>query len=154
MNTATDTTHQQATAISAASFLARFEAAWRSRDVAKLGGLLHPDIELIQPIRSKTRGRRAAIQVLTDFLSLMPDAELAIHDAVVREDTAFIDFSFTGTIGRRPVQLRMMDSIELSGGLIRKRVCCFDPSAVWLAIATQPRMWPTAALLLAHGKGA
>jgi ketosteroid isomerase-like protein len=116
-----------------AEFLTRFERAWRSRDPQALEALLHPDVVLVQPLLPLLSGRARAGQALAAFLALFPDLEIVIGHAHVDDAGAFIEFSFRGTVGRRPVTLNMVDRIELDAGLIRKRICYFDPAAAAVA---------------------
>jgi len=123
-------------------FVERFAAAWASRDPDKLAAILHPDVVLVQPLMLVHRGRDAAVRALGRFLELIPDLEIAIHDSVSRGDVLFIEFSFAGSIGRRRIALRLVDRIELSDGLVRSRLCYFDPRPLSRAVLLQPAMWP------------
>jgi ketosteroid isomerase-like protein len=122
-------------------FVDRFAAAWTSRDAERLGALLHPEVVLEQPMMPVVRGRQAAVQALAGFLALIPDLQITVHDALTRDNVVFIAFGFAGTIGKRRVDWRLVDRIELTDGLVRSRVSYFDPRPLSRAILSQPSLW-------------
>jgi ketosteroid isomerase-like protein len=122
-------------------FVERFTAAWSSRDAKQLGALLHPDVVLDGPLMPALRGRTMAVRALGRFLTIVPDLQITIQDSMLRDNVVFIAFSFTGTIGRRRVEWRLVDRIELADGLVRARVAYFDPRPLTRAMAFQPSVW-------------
>lgn len=125
-------------------FVARFDAAWSSRDPEVLGALLHPDVVLEQPMSPVLRGRAAAVASLGGVLDMMPDLQITVHDWMKRGDEFFVVFSFSGTVGVRGLQWTIVDRIVLEDGLIRSRVAYFDPGPLVRALLSQPWLWPKA----------
>ncbi len=127
--------------ISSDGFVDRFAAAWGSRDADQLGTLLHPDVVLEGPLTPVLRGRAMAVRALGQFLKMIPDLQITIHDSMARNNVVFIAFSFSGTVGRRRVEWHLVDRIELEDGLVRARVAYFDPRPLTRAMAFHPAAW-------------
>ncbi|MBF6328413.1 nuclear transport factor 2 family protein [Nocardia transvalensis] len=89
------TTDATTTATIAAEFVARFGAFWASPDPTALGGLLHPDAHLIQPLRPEMHSSAADAEELERLLRLCPDLAghllwwAQVHDGVVIEHTLY-----------------------------------------------------------------
>lgn len=125
-------------ALQATAFVARFEAAWTAGTTTALAAILHPDVHLVQPLASPLRGRSAALHALGNFLALMPAPSICIHRWTAAGQFVIIEFSFQGSVGRRPVQLDLVDSIELVDGLVHRRTAYFNPVPLVRAVLTQP----------------
>jgi len=102
---------------------------------------MHPDVELVQPVLPRLLGRGAGVRGMGNFLLAIPDLEIAIVNASVQEPLVFIEFRFSGTLGKRHVEWGLVDRIELSDGLVRKRVSYFDPIPFLRAAVLQPSLW-------------
>jgi hypothetical protein len=127
--------------VSSAAFVDRFAAAWSSRDADQLGTLLHPEVVLEGPLMPVLRGRAMAVRALGQFLKVIPDLQITIHDSMVRDNVVFIAFGFAGTVGRRRVEWHLVDRIELEDGLVRARMTYFDPRPLTRAMALRPATW-------------
>jgi len=119
-------------------FVARFEAAWKAGTTEALATLLHPDVHLVQPLAPALRGRTRALHALGNFLALMPAPRIRIHRWSAANQFVLIELSFHGTVGRLPVQLDIVDSVELIDGLIVNRTAYFNPAPLVRAVLTQP----------------
>lgn len=127
------------TAAQQTEFVARFEAAWKVGTTKALATILHPDVFLVQPLAPALRGRNLALRVLGDFLALMPAPRIRIHRWTAAGDgVVLIEFSFYGTVGRRAVQLDLVDSVELVDGLVVRRTAYFNSAPLVRAVLTQP----------------
>lgn len=122
-------------------FVTRFERAWASRDAARLKELMHPDVELVQPVLPTMVGRERGTRGMASFIDAMPDLEIEIVDSCANGSRVFIEFRFSGTVGKRRVAFGLVDRIELVDGLVKKRVSYFDPIPFLRAVAAQPRLW-------------
>lgn len=126
------------TALQQTDFVARFEAAWVAGTTEALATILHPNVHLVQPLAPVLRGRRPALHALGNFLALMPAPRIRIRRWTAADQFVLIEFCFHGAIGRRAVQLDLVDSIELVDGLIFSRTAYFDPAPIVRAVLTQP----------------
>ena len=126
------------TALQHTEFVARFEAAWKAGTTEALATILHPDVHLITPLARPLRGRNAALHGLGNFLALMPAPRICIHRWTSADPFVLIELSFQGTIGKRAVQLDLVDSVELCDGLVIHRTAYFNPAPLIRAVLTQP----------------
>ena len=105
--------------------------------------ILDPEVRLVQPQLPTAVGRRAFRELFArPVFTLIPDLRADVHDWAVRGDTAFVEFTLRGTLGRRPIAWRVVDRLSLRDGLLVERRSFFDPAPVVLALATRPRAWP------------
>ncbi|MFF3229073.1 nuclear transport factor 2 family protein [Nocardia suismassiliense] len=138
--TTTDATSTP-TAGAASDFVVRFEAFWAGPDPDALGGLLHPNAHLKQPLRPEMHSSAAYAEELTRLLRLCPDLAghllwwAEVHDGVVIEHT------LSGTIAGKRFDLQVLDRITLRDGKVVERIAYFDPSPLILTIATRPTVW-------------
>ena len=65
-----------------------------------------------------------------------------IETWAARGDTLFIELTFEGSLGGRPLRWAGIDRITLKDGLATERVARFDPLPILAAVATRPRAWP------------
>jgi hypothetical protein len=137
-------------------FVARFEAAWKVGTTEALATILHPDLCLVTPLAPALRGRTAALHLLGNFLALMPAPRIRIHRWTAAGDGfVLIEFSFYGTVGRRAVQLDLVDSFELVDGLAVRRTAYFNPAPLVRAVLTQPwLLWRLLKRSVAFRRGA
>ena len=126
------------TSSSPAQFVARFERAWTARTTAALATLLHPDVRLVQPLSRPLLGRDAALRSLERFIALTPNMRITLHRWSADGALLFIEFSFHGSVGRRAIQLNIVDRIELLDGLVRDRTSYFNPAPLVRALLAQP----------------
>jgi len=122
-------------------FVDRFEAAWNSRDPDRLASLLDADVRLVQPLLPELKGRAAARKSFADILELIPDLRTEVTGwSSLDGSRLYIEFTFSGTAGKRPVTLHLADRFELKDGLAVRRVSYFDPMPLVRAILTQPAL--------------
>ena len=91
------------------------------------------------------------------LFELMPDAHAVVEDWAVRGKAAFIALRLEGTLGGRPISLRVVDRITLRDGLAIERESYTDPVPLLLAVVRRPRAWPrflrTQAMQLRRARG-
>jgi len=121
-------------------FVDEFESAWSSRNPDRLVSLLHPEVRLIQPLVSEIRGREAARRSFASLIELIPDLKTEVTGWSGGGDTIFIEFTFSGTAGKRPVRLHLVDKFTLNDGLALRRESYFDPLPLLRAVIVQPQV--------------
>lgn len=122
----------------ARKFTDRFAAAWSSRNPDRLTALLHPDVRLVQPLLPEIRGREAARRSFASLLELIPDLTTDVTGWAAGTNGLYIEFRFSGTAGKRPVILELVDRFELKDGLAIYRASRFDPLPLIRAVVPQP----------------
>jgi ketosteroid isomerase-like protein len=132
----------------AETFVAGFIEGWRAPASAEAAAahferLLAPDIRLIQPQLPTGVGYGALRrQFIEPLFELMPDVHCEVDRWATRGDDVFIELTVIGTVGRRPVRMRVCDRVTLRDGVAIERESHGDPTPLLLAIARTPRAWP------------
>jgi ketosteroid isomerase-like protein len=133
-----------------------FVEGWRAPTDAEsfadhFDDLMTDDVRLIQPQVATAVGRRAfREQFARPVFELIPDLHATVHRWAADGDTVLIEFTLTGTLGRRPVSWDCVDRVTLRDGLATERHAYFDPTPLLAAIATRPGAWPRFARLQAR----
>jgi ketosteroid isomerase-like protein len=105
--------------------------------------MLAPDVRLIQPQLATVVGHRAfEEQFVKPLFALIPDARGEVERWGARGDTLYIELTLHGTLGGRPLRLRVCDRVTLRDGVAVERESYFDPSALIAAVARTPTAWP------------
>jgi ketosteroid isomerase-like protein len=120
----------------------RFTFAWAHPCVDGFVELLHPDVLLLQPVTRPIRGRAAARAEFTRLLRWLPDLCGTVDQTAVRDAVALIAWRLAFTLGRRPYELRIVDRLVVSDGLIREREAYYDSLRLMLDLIRRPRAWP------------
>jgi SnoaL-like protein len=113
----------------------------------------HPDVRLVQPGAPTVIGHDAFRALFRGIFSLTPDLRADVHRWAPSGDAVYIDFSLSGTVGRRRISWPVIDRITVRNGLVSERVSWFDPGTLYGAVARHPRSWPRAMRLLAGSLG-
>lgn len=71
-------------------------AAWNRGDFSHVRGHLSPDFVRRSPI-NEAEGLDAFEQLVTDFRTQFPDAEVTVHEIIGSGDRAAVTWTFTGT---------------------------------------------------------
>jgi hypothetical protein len=124
-------------------FVARFAHWWSAPDPQRLGELLAPDIELVQPLLPNARGLDEAKRTFARLLAAIPDLRATVHAWAENEDLVFIDFTLHGS----GLEWRAIDRFTVEDGLARVRVSRFDPLPLIVG-ALHPARWPLTARLI------
>jgi hypothetical protein len=125
-----------------------FEEGWRAPTgptglADHFGPMVDPEVRLIQPQMPLLVGRDGLRDGFArPLFALIPDAHAVVEEWAVRGDAAFIAIRLEGTLGGRPISLRVVDRIRLRDGLAVERESYTDPTPLLLAVASRPRSWP------------
>lgn len=98
----------------------------------------------IQPLFDAVAGEQGMRRLFGRIFALIPDMRVELDHWAVKEETAFIEFTITGTVGGRPVQVRGVDRMQLDGDKLVVRESYFDTLPLLIALVTRPRAWPRA----------
>jgi hypothetical protein len=98
----------------------------------------------IQPLFDAVAGEQGMRRMFGSVFALIPDLRVELDNWAVEEGVAFIEFTLSGTIGERPIQLRGVDRMHLDGDKLVLRESYFDPLPILIALLTRPRAWPRA----------
>src|SRR6476646_10970022 len=133
----------------AAAMVATFTEGWRDpkgpeQFVAALSGMLAPDVVLIQPQMRPTVGLEAFEHgFVRPLFSLIDGVRGEVERWAARGDTVYIELTLRGTVGRRPISVRVCDRARLrADGRVAERETYLDPSPLLGAVARSPRAWP------------
>ena len=119
----------------------RFAAAWAHPNLDRFMELLHPDVALLQPVTRPIRGRDAARAEFAKLLRWLPDLRGTVDQTAVRDAVALIAWRLAFTLGGRPYELRIVDRIVVSDGLIREREAYYDSLQLMIVLLGRPRAW-------------
>ncbi len=119
----------------------RFTRAWASPQLDRFMELLHPEVLLLQPVTKPIRGREAARTEFARLLHWLPDLRGTVDDSAVNGPLALIAWRLRFTLGGAPYELRIVDRIVVSDGLIREREAYYDSLRLMLAVVSRPRSW-------------
>lgn len=120
----------------------RFAAAWANPNLDRFMELLHPDVVLLQPVTKPIRGRDAARTEFARLLHWLPDLRGTVDQTAVRDALALIAWRLVFSLGGRPYELRIVDRLVVSDGLIREREAYYDSLQLMIALIGRPRGWP------------
>jgi ketosteroid isomerase-like protein len=134
----------------ATRFAQAFADVWRAPDLDKHADIWSDDIVLIQPMMGTLRGKRACRAAFERLFKLVPDLTAEIHHVGHGEKQVFIEFTFGGTYGGKPIAWRAVDRFTFTDGLIAERVSFFDAAPLVMTLLRRPRGWPR----LVRGLGA
>jgi len=126
----------------AADFVRRFQSVWAAPDPEALNGLVHADIEFIQPMEAPVHGHREAAAFWRRLFTLIPDIRGDVISWGLRDDRLYLEFRMIGTLGGKPIEWVVLDRIVLEEGRVRQRIAYFNPLPLVLAVITRPRAWP------------
>jgi ketosteroid isomerase-like protein len=125
-----------------ADFVRRFETVWANPDPDALNGLVHADVEFIQPMEAPVHGHREAAAFWRRLFTLIPDIRGEVISWGRREDRVYIELRMMGTLGGKPIEWTTLDRILLEDGRVRQRIAYFNQVPLVLAVITRPRAWP------------
>jgi ketosteroid isomerase-like protein len=120
----------------------RFTVAWAHPQLERFMELLHPDVLLLQPVTRPIHGRDAARAEFSRLLRWLPDLRGTVDQSAVRDAVALIAWRLAFTLGRRPYELRIVDRLVVSDGLIREREAYYDSLRLMGVLLRRPRSWP------------
>ena len=125
-----------------ARFVEEFARGWAGPDAGALLDLLHPDVQLRQPMFAPTTGREMAAALLFGPLfRFLPDLRLAVVRWSTADDTVFIEWTASATLGGRPLRWSGVDRFTLADGRAIERVAYFDAVPLLVAVLRRPSTW-------------
>jgi hypothetical protein len=133
------------TKTSAAEFVEFFATGWAigAHDPAgffrHFEDRLHPAAVMIQPIAPATKGPGALRELFGPLFAAIPDLDGQVVRWGETDDGVFIELTLSGHLGRKPLELTLVDRIILVDGKIRERRSYFDPAPLIKALALRPR---------------
>jgi hypothetical protein len=98
----------------------------------------------IQPLFDAVAGEEGMRRLFGRIFALIHDMRVELDHWAVDDGVAFIEFTLSGTVGGRPVQVRGVDRMRLDGDKLALRESYFDPLPLLIALLTRPRAWPGA----------
>ena len=136
------TTSTEDATVAVAEFVRRFEQVWSRPDPHRLNGLVHNDVEFIQPLEGVVRGHEEAAAFWQRLFTLIPDVHGEVLSWGVRDGIVYIELHMAGTLGGAPVEWVTLDRIRLEDGKVRQRIAYFNPLPLVRAVVTRPKAWP------------
>jgi hypothetical protein len=118
-----------------------FTRAWASPALECFMELLHPDVLLLQPVTRPIRGRDAARAEFARLLTWLPDLRGTVDRSAIDGDLALVAWRLAFTLGRQPVELRIVDRIVVADGLIREREAYYDSLGLMIMLLRRPSAW-------------
>lgn len=131
-----------ASATEVADVARRFTDAWAAPEVDRFVALLAPDVLLLQPVTPRIVGRDAARAEFARLLRWLPDLRGTVDHWAATGSTLLIAWRLGFTVGRKRLELRIVDRIVVRDGSIAEREAYFDPLPLLLAVLLRPRSWP------------
>jgi ketosteroid isomerase-like protein len=122
-------------------FVAAFTAAWAAPRLEAFEALARPEVRLVQPVAPTTEGIEAFRDFFRRLMALIPDLSARVERWAPSDDGVYIELTFRGTLGGKPVSWRGIDRITLRDAKIAERVNYSDPVPILGAIATRPSSW-------------
>jgi hypothetical protein len=98
----------------------------------------------IQPLFDAVTGEEGMRRMFERVFDLIPDLSAELDHWAIDEGLAFIEFTLGGTLGGRPIRLRVVDRMQLDGEKLVLRETYYDPLGLMVALLTRPRAWPRA----------
>lgn len=127
----------------AAAEVARaFAEAWAAPQVERFAALLAPDVVLLQPVTPRIVGRDAARAEFARLLRWLPDLRGTVDHWAADGQTLLIAWRLAFTVGRKRLELPIVDRIVVRDALIGERAAYFDPLPLLLAVLARPGAWP------------
>jgi len=120
----------------------RFAAAWANPALDRFLELLHPQVRLLQPVTPPIVGRDAARAEFARLLQWLPDMRGTVDESATVDNVALIAWRLRFGLGGRPFELRIVDRLVISDGLIREREAYYDSLGFMIVLLRRPRAWP------------
>lgn len=127
----------------ASDFARRFAEYWAAPAPERLDTVLAEQVRLVAPMTPTTHTLEQGKRAFAQLLELIPDLTAEVHRWGATADGVLIEFTLSGTAGRRPISWHAVDRFTLGeDGLATERVSYFDSAPIALTVARRPRTWP------------
>ena len=124
------------------AFVEKFTDFWAAPSAERMAELLTDDVVLIQPLSYPMEGLAAAQDEFGRLFKWIPDLRGEIKRWGGHEDTLYIDFTLTGTLGRNTkLHWPLVDHFDLVGDKACKRISYFDPLPLLWTVTLTPSAW-------------
>ena len=125
----------------AETFVGAFAEMWNRPTVEGFAALMHPEVQLIQPLAPPARGAREAAEWFAGTLALLPDIRIAVERWSGTPDGLFIEWTATATFAGKPLRWSAVDRFRLADGKVLERIAYFDPLPLLGAVVARPSGW-------------
>lgn len=120
----------------------KFAKGWAHLHPHAWDDMLHPDVELSQPLLTDATGRDRFGEEVRRLPAPAPDIRGEVLDWAGRDDLVFIDLRLTGTAGRAPISFRTFDKLRIApDAVVIRREAAFDSAPIMRSVLTRPSPW-------------
>ena len=119
-------------------FIAEFCAAWENATLDSLMSLLPDDVILVQPLSPPLMGKHAARRAFAKILFQYPGLYGKDFSGLGDDHRVMISWTMCVPVGRRFLQVPIVDDFEFAGGTVKKRTAYFDSGLIVRAVAKSP----------------
>ena len=124
------------------AFVERFADYWADPSPERMGEILTEDVTLIQPLSHPMEGLDAAQEEFRRLFDWIPDLRAEVSHWGGHEDTLFIAFTLSGTLGlNTPLRWPLVDHFDLVDDKARRRVSYFDALPLLGTVLRTPSAW-------------
>ena len=119
-----------------------FAVGWDRPHPHAWDDLLADDVELVQPMLRRGRGRDLWWDESRRLLAFLPDLRADVMNWAGKEDQLFIELRLSATLGGRPLAFRAVDQLLLTpAGIVVRRESVFDSAPLAQAVLRRPGSW-------------
>ncbi len=122
-------------------FVRAFAQFWSAPTAPRFRALMHPDVDLRQPMAAPVHGVDAAVEWFTRTQALLPDIRITVRRWSGTPETLFIEWTAHATFGGKPLAWNAVDCFRLERGLVRERIAYFDALPLVGTILARPAGW-------------
>jgi SnoaL-like protein len=126
---------------SAQAFVRRFAEFWSDPSPQKMGGLLTPDVVLIQPLAPPMHGLAAAESEFGKLFAWLPDLRATVDGWGSNGAEIFIAFRLHATIAGERIEWPVVDRFVMRAEKAEKRTSYFDALPLVVRLLRTPSAW-------------
>ncbi len=126
---------------SSANLAEEFRNAWARPTVESLAALLHPDCILHVPGSKPSAGKEKSTNEFQRLLNWLPGFYGTISDFYCIDNIIFIEWMMHFPFKSKALNVKAIDKIIASDGLIKERFVVFDSAKVYRYILSHPAEW-------------
>jgi len=127
------------------TFTEIFRQMWENPSLESFMATAREDIILIQPMSKPLIGKAAATKEFRRILFRFPGIHGRIHNSAIHDELLYIDWTMVVPLGRKPLELPVIDRFEFEDGGVKRRIAYFDP------MPSLPRIILNPMCLMRHG---
>lgn len=118
-----------------------FKEAWASPEVKKLVDLLHSNCSLHIPGNRPCNGKEESSHEFEKLLKWLPGFCGTVKDYNCVDNIIFIEWVMHFPFKTKTLNVKALDKILASDGLIKERIVYFDSAKVFRYILVHPSEW-------------